>query len=1090
MKKGINILMCLLLTISFFAPFFPEFKVKAAGAYSVVMVSGTAGNKTVGTYSTYAEAVNVMNKQNSTSTSVATVYKNGKVINSRYAIFKLKPSTGTFNVYQELSDSSAYTYINPSSMLDTAFIDYNESKNMVQIMVNGFKGWITADAGTITPISLYSANMVEINASGLNFRSSPSLKGTSIGAITCQNCQFAYTSKQSADGYTWYKITYNDKEGWIAGDPEWLKETTGNSLNTYYYRYDNGNLLHRFAYHTGTTESDYFTNLGPSPTYLSVGAHYYSFDGGIYLYTSLTSMLDDYRNNTYTNALNKDNPNYPYYLYVPAKTVTKATAADLDAQITNTSSKMYGSGAIFKEVEEMYGVNALSMFSLAKTESASGTSKLALEKNNLFGYGAYDSCPFDCARSYSSIKDSIIDYAKNYLGSYATAGASYYFGSHQGTKGSGRAVKYASDPLSGEKAAANAYTTDKNTNGMKDYKSNTIAVSKFGKANIVVYKDASTKTPIYTMQNSNSSFEVYNVPVNVIDREGDFYKIYTDSNDYQYGYVKVSDFNITNNQPVITASDKTINLNSDFNYMEGVSASDTEDGNLTSKITYSGEVNTAKADTYEVTYKVTDNSNFSATKTVNITVKGSDTPIINASDKEVAQYTDFDPMAGVTATDGNNNDITDRVTYDSKVDTSEKGKYEVIYKVTNDEGKEFTKTITITVIDNEKPEINAVDKTIYLNSDFDPKEGVTASDKEDGDLTNSIEVVKNEVKTDTIGDYKVEYKVTDKAGQTTTKEIKVTVAEKVVEKGEGLFYMDYLKNVDGNLQLKGYNTIQGIDNTLDTDIKYTLILKNIDTGQTYEEEATRITSDSEIPFDIYSVDGKDYKYSWFKINLDFSNLPQGNYTVAVKSSTEDYYSENVLNNKTNSSQITSYNGSKSIVIRNNYNYDNSPIEFIVRDEKLADKTAGSYYNQFDNFITFEFTEDNLLHLRGMSYSYGMNLSASQNVSRKIIFENQETYETYVKDLGSVTNGDYGAPLPESDNLDKTKAWYDNNIDISDIPVGTYTIYITTSSNITDISEFTEKLGRTLDDVKTTINGKNYSFKVNYSKNSQIELTVK
>ncbi len=1090
MKKGLYLLMSALITLAFLGPFVPPIKASAAGAYSVVMVSGTAGNKTVGSYSNYQDAVNAMNKQNSTSTSVATVYKNGKVINSKYAIFKLKPSTGTFNVYQDINDSSAYTYINPSSMLDTAFIDYNESKNMVQIMVNGFKGWITASAGTITPISLYSANMIELNASGLNFRSGPGTGYSSIGAITCKGCLFAYTSKQTSGGYTWYKISYNDKDGWVAGDPEWLKETTGNSLNTYYYRYGNGNLLHRFAYHTGTAESDYFTNLGPSPTYLSVGAHYYSFDGGIYLYTSLTSMLDDYRSNTYKNALNKDNPNYPYYLYVPAKTVTKATAADLDKQITNKSSKMYGSGKVFKEVEEMYGVNALSMFSLAKTESASGTSKLALEKNNLFGYGAYDSCPFDCARSYASIKDSIIDYAKNYLGSYATAGASYYFGSHQGTKGSGRAVKYASDPLSGEKAAANAYITDKNTNGMKDYKSNTIAVSKFGKANIVVYKDASTKTPIYTMRNSNASFEVYNVPVNVIDREGDFYKIYTDSNNYQYGYVKVSDFNITNSQPVISASDKTIALNDDFDYMDGVSATDTEDGTLTSEITYDGEVNTSENGEYEVTYKVTDSSNFSATKTVTITVEGENDPIINASDREVAQYTDFDPMEGVTATDGNNNDITEQVTYESDVDTNEKGKYEVTYKITTEDGKEITKTITITVIDNEKPEINALDKTIYLNSDFDPKDGVTATDNEDGDLTNSIEVTKNEVKTDTIGDYKVEYSVTDTAGQTTTKEITVTVAEKVVEEGEGLFYMDYLKDVDGNLQLKGYNTIQGIDNTLDTDIKYTLILKNIDTGQTYEQEATRITDTSEMTKTIYSLDGKDYTYSWFKINIDLDDLPQGNYTMTIKSSTEDYYSENIISNKLYKTQDSSYSGNKNVVIRSNYSYDGSPVELIVRDEMLAEKEASSYYNQYDKYTKFEFNEDNTLHLKGLSYSYGADLSSGNNISRKIIFENKETFETYTKDLGSITNGDYTAVLPEDDGLDKTRAWYDANIDLSDIPKGEYIIYITTTSNITDIYEFTEKLNRSLDGVKATIDGKEYTFSINYNSGNRIEMTVK
>ena len=179
-----------------------------------------------------------------------------------------------------------------------------------------------------------------------------------------------------------------------------------------------------------------------------------------------------------------------------------------------------------------------------------------------------------------------------------------------------------------------------------------------------------------------------------------------------------------------------------------------------------------------------------------------------------------------------------------------------------------------------------------------------------------------------------------------------------------------------------------------------------------------------------------------------------------------------------------------MIIRNNYNYDDSPIEFIIRDEKMADKTVGSYYSQFDNYIDFNFTDDHKLHLRGMSYSYGMNLSKQANVSRKIIFENQKTYETYVKDLGSITNGDYVAPLPVSDGLDKTRAWYDNNLDISDIPKGDYTIYITTSSNVTDISEFTEKLGRSLDDVKDTINGKQYSFDINFTKNSRIEMNVK
>ena len=245
-----------------------------------------------------------------------------------------------------------------------------------------------------------------------------------------------------------------------------------------------------------------------------------------------------------------------------------------------------------------------------------------------------------------------------------------------------------------------------------------------------------------------------------------------------------------------------------------------------------------------------------------------------------------------------------------------------------------------------------------------------------------------------------------------------------------------------------------------------------------------------IPYDVYSVDGKNYKYSWFTINLDIDKLTNGTYQIYIISSSDKYYSKNVINNKSYSTQITGYNSSNgnNVIIKNNYNDKNAPIELTIRDEVLANKTATSKYNQFDTYAKFEFV-DELLYLRGLSYSYGMDLSKNASVTRKIIFENMETFETYRYDLGSITTGEYEAILPVDDKLDKTKAWYDKKIDISNIPKGKYVIYITTSSNVTDISEFTEKLGRQLDDVKATINNKNYSFSINSKKGNRIELEV-
>lgn len=79
---------------------------------------------------------------------------------------------------------------------------------------------------------------------------------------------------------------------------------------------------------------------------------------------------------------------------------------------------------------------------------------------------------------------------------------------------------------------------------------------------------------------------------------------------------------------------------------------------------------------------------------------------------------------------------------------------------------------------NEVPVINAEDKTLTVGDKFDPMDGVTATDKEDGDLTDQIEIAKNTVDTSKAGLYSVTYKVTDKDGASVEKSINVVVKEK------------------------------------------------------------------------------------------------------------------------------------------------------------------------------------------------------------------------------------------------------------------------------------------------------------------------
>ncbi|MGL6105740.1 glycosyl hydrolase family 18 protein [Romboutsia sp.] len=81
-----------------------------------------------------------------------------------------------------------------------------------------------------------------------------------------------------------------------------------------------------------------------------------------------------------------------------------------------------------------------------------------------------------------------------------------------------------------------------------------------------------------------------------------------------------------NAAPVINgATNKTINLGDTFDKMAGITATDKEDGDLTTKISVSGNVDTNKAGEYKLTYTVADNKGLTTTVTRTITVKSTST---------------------------------------------------------------------------------------------------------------------------------------------------------------------------------------------------------------------------------------------------------------------------------------------------------------------------------------------------------------------------------------------------------------------------------------------------------------------------------
>lgn len=232
-----------------------------------------------------------------------------------------------------------------------------------------------------------------------------------------------------------------------------------------------------------------------------------------------------------------------------------------------------------------------------------------------------------------------------------------------------------------------------------------------------------------------------------------------------------------NKKPKITgAKNKTVQLNSTFNALDGVTATDTAGNDATSKLKVSGKVNTSKSGTYQIIYKITDAIGRTATKKVKITVKDTSTVVISAKNKTVQLGTSFDPLKGVTAKTKAGTNRTSTLKYSGKVNTNKLGTYKVTYTAKDVLGRSVKKTVTITVTDKTTVVISAKNQKVQLGTSFDPLKGVTAKTKAGTDRTSTLKY-SGKVNTNKVGTYKVTYSAKKVDGTKVTKTITVTVGD-------------------------------------------------------------------------------------------------------------------------------------------------------------------------------------------------------------------------------------------------------------------------------------------------------------------------
>ncbi|MEI7988348.1 MAG: glucosaminidase domain-containing protein [Chloroflexota bacterium] len=124
--------------------------------------------------------------------------------------------------------------------------------------------------------------------------------------------------------------------------------------------------------------------------------------------------------------------------------VDSITGAQLDTAMRTmrpSNNGLIGLGQIFVDVAREKGLNPLYIAAHAAWESGWGTSAIFIYKNNLFGYGAYDRCPYSCALKFSSKADGV-RYGMTYIKrDYLTSNGKYYHGLYL----RGMNVHYATD---------------------------------------------------------------------------------------------------------------------------------------------------------------------------------------------------------------------------------------------------------------------------------------------------------------------------------------------------------------------------------------------------------------------------------------------------------------------------------------------------------------------------------------------------------------------------------------------------------------------------------------------------------------------
>lgn len=383
--------------------------------------------------------------------------------------------------------------------------------------------------------------------------------------------------------------------------------------------------------------------------------------------------------------------------------------------------------------------------------------------------------------------------------------------------------------------------------------------------------------------------------------DGTWAKVQFGINPISYGYMKILDnmsysFDNINHDPIITASDKTIMLNSKYNLMDGVVGIDEEDGVITNKIIIEEDnIDIKSAGIYTVTYSLTDNFGVTVYKTIKVEV-------LNYEEKDsLFMYHNFEykeknlfNVSGFLGVKGmDNKEVSHSLIFVNQLDLKEY-EYDLLnwqdypYDMSSlDDDKEYDYSggWFNSLIDLET--LPSGDYTIYikaLNGKYETKTYFTNIAY--GNMTRRSNYEGR--------GYAIDIDFTS-SGSPLLLQIRDNglLSDNVPNTIDPMYNFFTEFNLDNSfLTLKGTSHSIGVDFGINKEVKRELIFENIINYNRYSYDIGSITN-GDYPISLAVSDNCDKTRAWYQKTIDLDKIPAGKYAIYIKNTVDgkSYYGE-------------------------------------------------------------------------------------------------------------------------------------------------------------------------------------------------------